>query len=59
MKSTDIKITQDGKIYANDKYVGFLDEDRVFVITPKGSRELGRFDHRSEVVGMILEELAA
>lgn len=58
MKSTDIQISQDGRIYANGKYVGFLDDDKVFIITKKGSRELGRFDHRSEVVGMILEELA-
>ena len=58
MKSTDIKITADGQIFAADRLVGFIDDDRVFVFTPKGSRELGRFDHRSEVVGMILEELA-
>ena len=55
MKSSDIKINSNGQIYTNNNLIGFLDGDRVNIFEKGTSREIGTFDHKSEVVSIVLD----
>ena len=55
MKAAEIRITTDGHIYHKHAFIGFLDDDKVFIVTASGSREIGKFDHRSEVTAMVMD----
>lgn len=57
MKSTDVKVTQDGKIVIHGDIVGFLDDETVYVYENGSSRPIGTFDHRSEIVSIVLDWL--
>jgi hypothetical protein len=46
---------QDGKIFCKTDFIGFTEDDRVYVITRAGSRDIGSFDHRSEITLLVLD----
>ena len=48
-----IILTQDGKIMRNGQYVGFIEDEKAYVITRDRPHCLGWFDHRSEVTAMV------
>lgn len=54
-KSRDIHISQDNKIFINGVYKGFIDDETAYIIERDHSRPLGTFDHRSEVIAMVVE----
>lgn len=48
-----ITLTQDGKILRNGQYVGFIEDEKAYVIARDRQHCLGWFDHRVEVAGMV------
>ncbi|AHJ10747.1 hypothetical protein P106B_64 [Rhizobium phage vB_RglS_P106B] len=55
MKSADIHISQDGKIFVKGQYVGFTEDEKVYVIGKTGALSIGSYDHRSEITALVLE----
>lgn len=55
MKSCDVKVRQDGQIFEHNRFIGFIDEDKVYVMTKRGAHEIGAYDHRSEIVPLIVD----
>jgi len=55
MKSGNITLTQDGKIVTHGEIVGFIEDGKVFLFGNLGSFEIGTYDHRSEVVSIVLD----
>lgn len=55
MKSSDIRITPEGQIYKDNDLIGFLDDEKVYLFGKLGSFKIGTFDHKSEVVSMVLD----
>jgi len=57
IKSREISISQDGKIYVKGEYVGFLDDRHVFITVSGNAVKAGEYDHRSEAVAIVLDWL--
>ena len=55
MKSSDIRITPDGQIYNGNDLIGFIEDEKVYLFGKLGSFEIGTFDHKSEVVSIVLD----
>lgn len=50
-----IHVSQDGKIFINGEYAGFIEGETIYVIENDSSRPIGDFEHRSEIVGIVQE----
>lgn len=49
-----ITLTHDGKIFRKGQgYIGFIEDEKVYMITRDRPHCLGWFDHRNEVVSMV------
>jgi len=56
IRSADISIMQDGRIFVIGAYVGFIDDETVYMVGSSGHAiEAGKIDHRAEAVGLVLE----
>lgn len=56
MKSSDIRITTDGKIMYRNECIGFTEDDKVYVFSGGRSRPIGSFDHKSEIIAMVIDD---
>jgi hypothetical protein len=48
-------IDNEGRIFLNGEYVGYLADGHVFVVTSGHAVDAGEYEHRSEVRGIIEE----
>lgn len=56
IKTSDIVITQSLQVFITGEYVGFIDDDIVYVVGSSGHAvKLGAIDHRSEAVSLIVD----
>lgn len=59
MNASDIHISQDGMIYHKGRYIGFTEDEKAYVITNNDRPHcLGWYDHKSELVKMVIEYAA-
>lgn len=50
-----ITLTQDGRILRDGQYIGFIEDEKAYVVSRDRPHCLGWFDHRTEVVKMVEE----
>lgn len=50
-----ITLTQDGRILRDSQYIGFIEDEKAYVISRDRPHCLGWFDHRAEVVKRVEE----
>lgn len=55
MKSSDVHITQDGRIFVKGEYRGFTEDEKVYILERDRPREIGEYEHRSEITALVLE----
>lgn len=53
-----LHISQDGEIRLNGNYIGYLDDEDVYVIERGEARKIGTFEHRAEATTIVTKWLA-